>query len=170
MTAVLLASSALLISGCGDYETKLPNGYRLVRTNASSIQIFEPSDAGYRSSPAYRRRDTVDGNATFHNSIVVPPKIVAIGCVGDIVYGIVETSPDSENATLTVPGYFVLDTRTGDVALGLDKEGHLEKLKKLGVKDAPVLTRDIRSFRCPKATTDKSATTQSSGDAKNSPK
>ena len=163
MTVVLLASSSLLLSGCGDYETKLPNGYRLVRTNASSIQIFEPLDAGYRSSPAYRRRDTVNGNATFHDSIVVPPKIVAIGCVGDIVYGIVETSPDSENATLTVPGYFVLDTRTGDVALGLNKESHLKRLNKLGIAHVAPLIRDIRSFRCGQTATNKSAANSSNG-------
>lgn len=133
MRLVTFVPMLIFLTGCWDYHVDLPNGYRLVRTNASSIQIFTPS------TPK-RLSDFV--------GIVVPPKIVAIGCVGDIVYGIVEASPSSENAALTVPGYFVLDTRAGDVTLGLDKEGHLEKLKKLGVTDAPALTQDIRSFRC----------------------
>ena len=153
---VLVGTLALtLLSGCGDYQIDLPNGYRLVRTNASSIQIFSP--------PTVKRLGD-------HTGIVVPPKIVAIACVGDVVCGIVESSPDSENAALTVPGYFVLDTRTGDVTLGLNKEKQLEQLKKLGVTETPSLTRNIRSFRCGKAATGKSVAEPSSSDEKDSQK
>jgi hypothetical protein len=165
---LILAGMLTLLSGCGDYQVDLPNGYRLVRTNASSIQIFEPQSMEYRNSPAYHKRDTVRGNSTFHDSIFVPPKIVAIGCVGDIVYGIVEASPSSENAALTVPGYFVLDTRAGDVTLGLDKAGYLKKLKTLGVTEVPALTRHIRFFRCVEAATDKSVEEQNESKQKRS--
>ena len=140
MRLVTVVPMLIFLTGCGDYQIDLPNGYRLARTNAPSIQIFTPR------TPK-RLSDFV--------GVVVPPKIVAIGCVGDIVYGIVEASPGSDKAARTVPGYFVLDTGTGDVTLGLDKAGYLEKLNKLGVTDAPALTRNIRSFRCAKDATDK---------------
>jgi hypothetical protein len=129
----LLAVVTLFLSGCGgDYAVDLPNGYRLVRTNASSIQIFWP--------------ENFSGHA--YSGLAVPPKIVAIGSTEKLVYGIVETSPHSENAHLTVPGYFVLDTSNGNAVLGLDEQGFKEKLKQLGIASTPSLTSNIRGFRC----------------------
>lgn len=147
--AVLLTVATLLLSGCGgDYEIALPNGYRLICTNAHSVQIFEPSSLEYRNSSTYEKRTIRDGSTVYHESIVVPPKIVAIGSTGEFVHGIVESSPHSESARLTVPGYFVLDTGGGEVVLGLDEQGFKVRLKKLGVTSTPSLSRDIRGFRC----------------------
>ncbi len=131
-TYAVLAAGMTAICGCGDYGTELPNNYRLVRTNAYSVQIFYP-------------RDMQDPEKS---GLAVPPKIVAIGCHENIVCGIVEAAPNSENADSSVPGHFILDTNTGDVFLGMDQPAYLEKLASLGIQHAPRLSRNLRPFRC----------------------
>jgi hypothetical protein len=148
---IRVVSFGLLLSflaGCGDYAIDLPNGYRLVRTNSDNILIFEPDTEDYRNSTAYSRRTIHDGDRTYHDSVVVPSKIVAIGSKDELVYGIVEISPHPEGMEPTEPGYFVLDTHTGDGVLGMGEKAFQEKLKELGIVGTPSLTTNIRWF-CP---------------------
>ena len=123
---------SVFVSGCGDYSIDLPNGYRIERTNASTIMIFGSSGVKQESN-RYR--------------FVVPPKITAIGCSVDIVYGIIEESPKADIVGETIPGYFILNTGTGDIKLGLNEIDFRFELKSLGIKDMPPLTRNIRWFK-----------------------
>lgn|GEM_PF-2598463 len=110
-----------LASGWNDYSTKLPGGYELVRTNASSIMIYG--------------RDT---------GFVVPPKIVALNFHGRIVFGKIERSsfPDLPST----PGYFVLNTKRESVELGLDEQAWLNRLSQLGITKQPSLIKPSRFF------------------------
>ena len=62
--------------GCsGDYAHELPNGYKLVRTNANTIAVFAKG-----------------------GGIPIPPKIIEYNIADHYVYGSTINSPDSELA------------------------------------------------------------------------
>ena len=136
-----LAAVFFLSSGCfiqSDYDVPLPNGYLLVSCNEYDIVIACPKE--------------LDG------TIVVPPLIVAIGVHGDIVFGKVEDShapwlleegerakterADQEKAR----GFFLINTKTHAVQLGLTTHAWIEALKDLGICDEPTLKKPSRAF------------------------
>lgn len=106
------------IPGCGtsDYETLLPNGYLLERTNSCTIYILPPTTA----------------RQIYNGEWAVGPKIVAINTKNDIVYGKVEKSPNADPGP-TTPGYFTLDTSKHEVVQGLNYEDWLKRLKGYGI-------------------------------------
>ena len=121
LTCVVVETVALCGCTNGDYEKELPNGYRLIRTNANTVAIWSPEP---------------------HSNVVVPAKIVAIGVHGDIVFGCVTFDPYSdpvypggqpENAS----GYFILETKTGNTALRMKKESWVDALAKRGIGAEP---------------------------------
>ncbi len=121
VTAFVLVS----VLGChGDFERGLPNGYRLVRTNAVQTYITPPEGVHH---PSHRF-----GTA-------VAPNITQVGLQQEMVFGVVEAPPEPEPgdylqlAHFSVPGYFILNTRTGDVRAGLDEDVWRAALEELGV-------------------------------------
>jgi len=121
------------LAGCdsvlpqGDYSARLPNGYRLVRTNAPTVCIWSP-----------------DGPSA---TVVVPAKIVEIGVHEALVMGRVEYSPDSDPPVVNAVGYFILDTNSGDVEMKLSEEEFYKNLKERGLADHPKLARPSASFK-----------------------
>jgi hypothetical protein len=124
--------SVTMLTGCGgcDYSVDLPNGYRLVRTNSPTIMIFAPD-----SAPEWL------------HGLVVPAKITGLNDTNGIVYGRVEQSPDSDMGLTQTPGYFVLDTKTNGVWLGLGEENWRGILKDRGVERPRALVRPSRFYR-----------------------
>ena len=125
---VLFFVGLVWFSGSGDYAVELPGGYRLVRTNASTVTIWSP-------------RLLREGEL---GHCVVPPKVTRIGVQGALVFGLVEVSPQADAGLVDAPGYFVLDTPKEEVLLKLDKEKWLQALKERGLTEEPDLKKPSR--------------------------
>ncbi len=110
----------------GDYAKDLPNGYELVRTNTHTKMIWTR-----RGSPRGRK-------------CVVPPDIQEIAVRGNYVFGWLVTSPRADKFGESIPGYFLLDTSTGEVLLGLDEEDWKSKLREIGLENPLSLLRHPR--------------------------
>jgi len=117
----LIPIRSVFATGWTDYSTNLVGGYELLRTNACSIMIYR------------------DGSG-----FVVPPKVVGLNVRGDIVFGKVEDSPCADFSS--VPGFFVLNTKSGVVRTGLDKRSWLSVLKGHGITKEPPLREPSRFF------------------------
>ncbi len=127
-----LGIGILLIASCSrasDYEKSLPNGYRLIRTNAVTTAILDPNEAWPAPHPS---------------GVAVAAKVVRIAVSNNLVVGYVESSVDSELAKFQVPGYFILDTQTGAVHLGLSESDWNKQLKVMGI--GVVKLREPRSL------------------------
>lgn len=111
----LITLLAALCQGCNsDYEISLPNGYRLMRTDSSTIAIFEPNDRGFKG-------------------LVVGPTITQIGIHNNYVFGHVEKSPSSPIASYSVAGFFIINTQSMEVSVGLEKKQWEQRLKDLRI-------------------------------------
>lgn len=119
-------------SGWCDYDTRLPNGYELVRTNVDTIVIFAP--------------DTTDCYFAYNGHLAVPTKITSLNVQAHVVFGRTVTSPDANPRMKGPLGFFILDTKNHKVQLGLDKESWLTSLKLFGVKKEPSLKKPSRFF------------------------
>lgn len=128
MRRIVLLFALLWACGCdnGDYATALPNGYRLARTNAYTKAIFAPQG---KTDPSH----AVGG-------IAVAAQVDRMAVVGKVVTGHVVASPQSELASVERPGYFVLDTETGRVELGLTEAAWVSSLRAAGITKTPSLS------------------------------
>ena len=125
---LLLAFVVLSISGCnGDYETSLPNGYKLFRTNSSTKVILAPTGKQHPSHCA--------------PGLAVAAKVNGMAIVGKWVVGVVVTSPTSEVVNCEAPGYFILNTETGEVWLRLTEAKWRARLKTEGINENLNLSR-----------------------------
>ncbi len=115
----------ILASGWNDYDIHLVKGYRLVRTNASTVVIFEEKEG-----------------------FVVPPKITGLSIKGDLIFGLCEPSKNPDIPY--VPGYFLLDTQESVVKIGLTKAEWLNELKKYNISKAPPLRQPSRYWNITK--------------------
>lgn len=107
-----------------DYEGKLPNGYEFYEANSLEIGI------------------------TLRNLVVFKGNISHMNVKGNLVFGKVDKLPreiqksrqeiqaDENEAP---PGYFILDTKTNALQLGLDREKWLNNLSRLGISGEPTL-------------------------------
>jgi len=107
---------ALVLSGCGDYRVPLPNGYELVRVYAGAILIADPTKA-----------------------LVVNANIDGYTVLGDLIVGHVALAELSPEREMSVPGYFIVNTATHEVKVGLEKQAWLDALLALGISDKPRL-------------------------------
>jgi hypothetical protein len=107
---------ALVLSGCGDYRVPLPNGYELVRVYAGAILIADPTKA-----------------------LVVNADIDGYTVLADLIVGHVAPADHPPERDMSVPGYFIVNTRTREVRMGLEKPAWLDALLALGVRDEPRL-------------------------------
>ena len=151
MISCMFFICALSCSGCdkvlehsmsGDYKVALPNGYALIRSNAYDVAIWNPEEGTYHQ-----------------RSRIIAPLITGISVQGDWVLGLVEDSHNpwllekNERAKVEkaeqekARGYFLLNTKTHNVQIGLTKETWLTVLKDNGIQSEPQLERPSRSFR-----------------------
>jgi len=112
---------SVFATGWNDYEVELGAGYKLLRTNSPTITIS--------------RKD---------GGCAVPPKIVGLNIRKDIIVGKAESSPLAD--VPSVPGFFILNTKTGSVQIGLDEQAWLNALRPLGFTEPPPLRRPSRFF------------------------
>ena len=112
---------SVLATGWNDYEVDLGAGYKLLRTNSPTITISQKDGA-----------------------CVVPPKIVGLNIRKDIILGKAESSPLADFAS--VPGFFILNTNTESVQIGLDEQTWLNALRSMGFTEPPPLRRPSRFF------------------------
>ena len=118
---LVIPMHSVFATGWNDYDTELGRGYRLVRTNADNVMIF--------------RENT---------GVVIPSRIVALHIHGDIILGETERSPRADLAR--VPGFFILNTKTESVQIGLNEQAWLNALKPLGITAPPSLRKPSRFF------------------------
>lgn len=102
-----------------DYEGELPNGYKLFKANSTEIGISR-------------------------GLILFTGDINEMNVKGDLVFGKVDELPPEiqKNRIRKIeapPGYFILNTRTGSLQLGLDEQKWLSELRKTGVLEKPAL-------------------------------
>ena len=127
--SIIFSDSAFCI-GIWDYDTELINGYRLIRTNSPSIFIFKERLSF--SEPDYP---------------VVPPKIIGLNVYGNTIVGETELTPVGDYCDASVSGFFILDTETNKLKIGLKKEQWLKILRNMGLEKEPTLIEPSRSFR-----------------------
>lgn len=107
----------LVLVGCGgNFRIALPNGYEMMSEYTGQVWILGPDGRDVVAA-------TVDGYAVI-DSVVV----------GHVSLGLGRSAKNYSK-----PGYFVLDTKTGQVVQGMDKKEWLARLKDLGVTTAPQL-------------------------------
>ena len=127
LCVVLGSAFLLLVSGCwrGDFAKTLPNGYELIRTNYYTTMIWTPRVGGEREC-------------------IVPPDIQEIAIHRQYVFGWLVSSPRSDKGSESIPGFFVLDTSTGETLLGLDEDDWNARMRQVGVQFASSLLRHPR--------------------------
>ena len=78
--------------------------------------------------------------------VLVGPKLIAVGDSGTLIFGEVQP-PKKPNPSLTgsrTPGFFILDSTTGAIEMGLSGENWLKKLQKAGLQGEPELVSPER--------------------------
>lgn len=121
--ATFIATLIIAVSSCGDYRVDLPNGYQLVRVYGGAFTISHPVKGG-----------------------VVHSNVGRYAVVGDLVVGYV-TTPDHvslEERRMSIPGFFILNTATNSIKVGLDEERWAAELKANGVSHRPNLRKPSR--------------------------
>ena len=112
---------SVFATGWNDYKVELGAAYTLLRTNSPTITI-----------------DRKDGGC------VVPPKIVGLTIRKGIIVGKAESSPLADLPS--VPEFFILNTKTESVQIGLDEQTWLNALRPLGFTEPPSLRKPSRFF------------------------
>jgi len=138
---VVLASVAVV--GCAasrsDFVVALPNGYQIVRDKASAPTLVKKK-----------------------GGVVVPGPVARYTVIRDVVVGQVDSSAQkidkakgkpadkaSENDTATEKtaaekqGFFVLDTRSGQLGTQLSESAFNERLKSLNIPPSPELSPPV---------------------------
>jgi hypothetical protein len=78
--------------------------------------------------------------------MLVGPKLVGIGNSGTVIFGEVQApkKPFPNLLGSRTPGYFIVNTTTGAIELGLSREEWKNRLSKLGVEGEPELVAPER--------------------------
>jgi len=124
MNRLIIFFIILIISnGCnGDYDKDLGANYRLLKTNACCIFIFNEEIEA-----------TKVGHMTYYDTSVIKPMVKKIWHNNEIIIGYKEKNEccflaeyEKENPN----GYFIINKRTQNITDGLDKKTFLSALKK----------------------------------------
>jgi len=110
-----------------DREKRLPNGYRLTIIESVPRDVFLIVD---------RER-----------SPITPANVPKLGKWKGFVFGLFEPAflPGSSQEFPPFPaGYFIINTRTGEVDRGLTETDFLRRLREIGIKDKPELVESAR--------------------------
>ena len=127
---VLLA--LVSIAGCAasrsDFVVALPNGYQIIRSKTSEPMIIKKG-----------------------GRMVVPGPVASYTVIRDVVVGQVQATPADQKPPASgdkpsagdKTGYFVLNTRTGEVGKNLSESEYNERLKALNIPPAPELSPPV---------------------------
>jgi hypothetical protein len=125
-TASVAAIVAVMtFAGCAtsrpDFVVALPNGYQIIRGKSAEPMIVRKS-----------------------GGVVVPGPVASYTVIRDVVVGVV---PPPSTGTAPAPnekqGYFVLNTRSGEVDKSLAEGAWNEKLKSLNIPPSPELSPPV---------------------------
>ena len=110
--------SLLLLNGCNK-GTPLPGGYAIFFADSEDVGLVLPPKG----------------------EILVGPKLAKIGSSGTLIFGEVQPpkKPTPSLAGSRTPGFFILDSSTGTIEMGLSREDWLKKLQKAGLQGDPEL-------------------------------
>lgn len=110
--------SLLLLTACNRVGP-LPAGYAIFIGNSEDVGLVLPPKG----------------------EILAGPKLATIGHSGPFIFGEVAVPriPSPHRTGSRTPGYFILDSTTGAIELGLSREDWLKKLQKTGLPGEPVL-------------------------------
>ncbi len=124
-TLLTLALLSLLLLAACNRSNPLPAGYAIFFGDSEDVGLVLPPKG----------------------EILVGPKLAQIGNSGTIIFGEVELPRKPEQKFQTgsrTPGFFILDTTTGALEMGLSREEWLKKLEKAGLQGEPVLVSPER--------------------------
>ena len=116
---LILAFALCCLHGCfptSDYFLRLGNGYSLARTQNRNV-----------------------GLCNAHGEQVVGPQIDKYQVYPQAIVGHVLKYPDPYFQS--IPGYFVVDVKTGKVYQGLSYQEWLKRLRRYGIRSAPAMQR-----------------------------
>ena len=106
------------ITGCAtsrsDFVVALPNGYQIVRDKTAAPIIIKKK-----------------------GGTVVPGPVASYTVIRDVVVGVVQATPKD------TPAYFVINTRTGEVAKNLAESDYNQRLKALNIPSSPELSPPV---------------------------
>jgi hypothetical protein len=117
LTLALL--SLLVLNGCNKADP-LPGGYAIFFGDSEDVGLVLPPKG----------------------EILVGPKLAQIGNSGTLIFGEVQLPRKPERKFQTgsrTPGFFILDSSTGTIEMGLSREDWLRKLQKAGLQGEPEL-------------------------------
>jgi len=106
--------SLLVLNGCNKGDP-LPGGYAIFFGDSEDVGLVLPPKG----------------------EILVGPKLAQIGNSGTLIFGEVQLPKKPERKFQTgsrTPGFFILDSSTGAIEMGLSREDWLKKLQKAGLQ------------------------------------
>ena len=109
----------LLLNGGGKGDA-LPGGYAIFFADSEDVGLVLPPKG----------------------EVLVGPKLAQIGNSGTLIFGEVKLPRKPERKFQTgsrTPGFFILDSSTGTIEMGLSREDWLKKLQKAGLQGEPEL-------------------------------
>jgi hypothetical protein len=141
---VLLAISA--VSGCAtsrsDFVVALPNGYQIIRDKSAAPMIVKKSGGTVVPGPVARYavvRDVVVGVVAPEGEKLAP----ALKPATDAKPASDAKAASGQPAAAQKTGYFVLNTRTGELGKDLAESAYTERLKSLNIPTAPELSPPV---------------------------
>ena len=117
-SAVVILCASFVLSGCSDPSAPLPGGYFIFKAGSSEVYLNEPKYNG--SIPKL-------GN-----------DLQEIGNHNEYIFG------RSGSARGTTPGFFLLDTKTGALQVGLTETNWLSATAAAGIPQPPKLVDPTR--------------------------
>ena len=117
LTLALL--SLLVLNGCNRGDP-LPGGYAIFFADSEDVGLVLPPKG----------------------EVLVGPKLAQIGNSGTLIFGEVQLPKKPERKFQTgsrTPGFFILDSSTGTIEMGLSREDWLKKLQKAELQGEPEL-------------------------------
>lgn len=128
---ILIMVACLSVLACCDrnYSKPLPNGYAIVKPDSATICIASPTSGLHHPSH-------------HGGGVAVAAFIDQLGVTGDIVYGHVASSSNSSMSDIEGPGYFVLDTRTGELRSRMSYEQFKISISSRGLTDISMQSPD----------------------------
>jgi len=117
----------IIYNGCNsDYDKNMGDNYRLIKTNACCIYIFNEEIQA-----------TKIGNITYYDNRIIKPMIKKIWYNNEIIIGYKEKNEccflddyEKENPN----GYFIINKKNQEIIDGLDRKTFLDTLKKYHIK------------------------------------
>lgn len=106
LLAVIVAIGIALSLLQSNEMPRLVGGYRLSMSNSSTVVVLAPQHfRSHESNPVI--------------GLAVAARVTRVAVEGSVIIGFVESSPDSELVRYETPGYFIIDTTSGNVSSGL---------------------------------------------------